>query len=327
MTRGQHRFPSPESTTQPVVPLDLDGGRRAFVRALGLGAVGAALLGVAGPQPAAALTAYGYTDVFIETFLLNFEYLGAEFYLRASVGQGLSDAEVSGTGTLGPVAGGRQVPFATDYLRNFANELAVDERAHVNALRARLGPDTIARPAIDLGEAFVLAAQGAGLIGSGGTFDPFADENSFLLAAFILEDVCVTAIAGAIPHIQSRTVLRIATGFLGVEAYQAGAIRTFLAARGLFQAAGQISNARDLDDGPGNDDQGIGDGAVVINVTPTDANGLAFARDASQVLNVATLGKGQQGGFFPNGVNGSGSEQGPIFLTTPPGYLGVPPID
>lgn len=284
--------------------LDVDGGRRAFIRALGWGAINTASFGLMGTGPAAALTELVYTDVDIQTFLLNLEYLGAEFYLRASVGEGLTDAEVTGTGTLGPVAGGRQVPFETRYLANFANELAVDERAHVNTLRASLGGDVIARPAIDLSETFVLAAQGAGLVGSGETFDPYANETNFLLAAFMFEDVCVTALAGAIPLISSKAVLATATGFLGVESYQAGALRTFLVSRGLFQQAGLISDARRRYDFTETDDQGIGDGTTV-NISPTDVNGLVYARSAQQVLDVVTLGQGTLSGFFPAGINGN----------------------
>jgi hypothetical protein len=291
------------SAAEPHKPdLDIAGGRRAFIKALGLGVAGTAIMATTGATPAFA---QALTDTDIVNFALNFEYLGAEFYLRASVGQGLTDAEVTGTGTLGPVSGGRQVPFATQYLANFANELAVDERAHVNTLRGALGSAAIARPQIDLGEAFTLAAQGAGLIGPGQVFDPFADENSFLQAAFIFEDVCVTALTGAAPLVQSKQVLTVAAGFLGVESYQAGAIRTFLASRGFFAQAGAISAARAKLDGVGNDDQGIGD-ASSINITPTDVNGLAFARTPQEVLKIAYLNpQGTPTGFFPMGLNGT----------------------
>ena len=305
MTHHPFRLMQNVSTHRTPRMLDVDGGRRGFIKGLGLGVAGTAILGTAALTPAAAQQAGGLTDTDIVNFALNFEYLGSEFYLRASVGQGLSDAEVSGTGTLGPVAGGRQVDFTTSYLRNFANELAVDERAHVNTLRATLGSAAIARPAIDLAFAFTLAARGAGLIGPNDIFDAFASETNFLQAAFIFEDVCVTALTGAAPLLQSKAVLATASGFLGVESYQAGAIRTFLASRGLFQQAGQISDARDLNDGPGDDDQGIGDG-VTVNITPTDSNGLVFARTPQQVLQVAYLNPGRQpSGFFPNGVNGT----------------------
>lgn len=292
---------SPGSETHQS-PLNVVGGRRAFIKALGLGVAGTAIMAAAGAKP---VMAQALTDTDIVNFALNFEYLGAEFYLRASVGQGLTDAEVTGVGTLGPVSGGRQVNFASQYLANFANELAVDERAHVNTLRASLGSAAIARPQIDLGEAFTLAAQGAGLIGVGQVFDPFADENSFLQAAFIFEDVCVTALAGAAPLLQSKEVLTVAAGFLGVESYQAGAIRTFLASRGFFAQAGAISAARANLDGVGNDDQGIGTSSS-YNITPTDVNGLAFARTPQEVLRIAYLNpQGTPTGFFPMGVNGT----------------------
>ncbi len=285
--------------------IDIEGGRRAFIRALGLGVAGSAVFGAVQATPAAAQQASGPTDTDIVNFALNLEYLGAEFYLRASVGQGLTQNEVTGTGTLGPVSGGRQVAFATNYLAAFANELAVDERAHVNTLRATLGTNAIARPAIDLGIAFTFAARGAGLIGPNDFFDAFANENNFLQAAFIFEDVCVTALAGAAPLIKDKNILATAAGFLGVEAYQAGAIRTFLISRGFFVQAGKISDARDALDGPGDDDQGLGDDSTV-NISPTDINGLAFARTPQQVLNIAYLnGQGTPTGFFPNGVNGT----------------------
>lgn len=285
--------------------VDASCGRRAFIQALGLGAAGAAILG-GGVLPASAQSV---TDLDIANFALNFEYLGAEFYLRASVGQGLSDAEVAGSGTLGPVSGGRQITFATRYIGNFANELARDERGHVQTLRSTitnvLGGTPIARPAIDLAFAFTLAARAAGLVGPNATFDPYANENNFLQAAFIFEDVCVTALAGAAPLIRNKTFLATSSGFLATESYQAGALRTFLYSRNFLQQAGQISAARDAVDGPQVDDQGIGDNAT-INITPTDVNGLAFARTPQQVLQVAYLNASRTpSGFFPNGVNGN----------------------
>ena len=280
--------------------------RRAFIQALGLGAVGAAILST--NTTSAVAQSAALTDLDIANFALNFEYLGAEFYLRASVGQGLSNAEITGTGILGPVAGGRQIAFDTQLIRNFANELARDERGHVQSLRATitdvLGGTPIARPAIDLAFAFTLAARSAGLVGPNDTFDPFANENNFLQAAFIFEDTCVTALAGAAPLISNKTFLQNASGFLATESYQAGAIRTFLYSRNLLQPAGLISAARDALDGPQVDDQGIGDNDT-INITPTDVDGLVFARTPQQVLRIAYLNpNGTPTGFFPEGVNG-----------------------
>ncbi|MBE7159291.1 MAG: ferritin-like domain-containing protein, partial [Rhodospirillales bacterium] len=149
------------------------------------------------------------------------------------------------------------------------------------------------------------AARGAGGIGPNDTFDAFANEDNFLLSAFIFEDVCVTALTGAAPLLQSKATLAVAAGLLGVEAYQAGAIRTFLTARGFFQQAGLISDARGRLDGVGYDDQGISDGTT-YNISPTDVDGLAFARTPQEVLRIAYLNpQGTPNGFFPMGVNGT----------------------
>ncbi|MCJ2011936.1 ferritin-like domain-containing protein [Methylobacterium sp. J-076] len=282
--------------------INLEAGRRAFLGAVGLGVVGAALFN---PGSVKSAFAQSVTDVDIFNFALNLEYLEAEFYLRASVGQGLATAEVTGTGTLGPVSGGRAVPFATQAIANYANEIARNERAHVNTLRAALGSNAVARPAIDLNLAFTFAARAAGLAGPNDNFDAFANETNFLLAAFIFEDVGVTAYNGAAPLIKDPRNLAGAASILAVEAYHAGIIRTILYSRGLFSQAQAISDARDSLDGASDDDQGIGD-TTTSNLTPVDQRGLVYARTPQQVLNIVYLNpNGQPTGFFPNGLNGT----------------------
>ena len=283
--------------------INLEAGRRAFMQTLGLGVVGATLLGFdAGVSPAAAQS---ITDADIFNFALNLEYLEAEFYLRASVGQGLADAEVNGTGALGAVAGGRAVQFQSQVIANYANEIARNERQHVNSLRAALGSNAVARPAIDLGFAFTIAARAAGLAGPNETFDAFANETNFLLAAFIFEDVGVTAYHGAAPLIKDPANLAGAAGILAVEAYHAGIIRTVLYSRGLYSQAQAISTARDSLDGPGKADDGIGD-ATTSKLVPVDAAGIAYQRTPKQVLSIVYLNAGAQpNGFFPKGLNGN----------------------
>ena len=291
----------PESEERPRAT-NLEAGRRAFLGAVGLGVVGSALFN---PSSIQSALAQSVTDADIFNFALNLEYLEAEFYLRASVGQGLATAEVTGTGTLGPVSGGRAVPFATQAIANYANEIARNERAHVNTLRAALGSNAVARPAIDLNLAFTFAARAAGLAGPNDNFDAFANETNFLLAAFIFEDVGVTAYNGAAPLIKDPRNLAGAASILAVEAYHAGIIRTILYSRGLFSQAQAISNARDSLDGASDDDQGIGD-ATTSNLTPVDQRGLVYARTPQQVLNIVYLNpNGQPTGFFPNGLNGT----------------------
>ena len=284
--------------------VDIAAGRRAFIKTLGLTVAGAAVMGSAAGLAPSEAQAQSITDADILNFALNLEYLEAEFYLRAAFGRGLADSDVTGTGVLGGVSGGRRVPWVDPTILNYANEIAADEEAHVKFLRTALGAARVARPAIDLNNSFTAAARAASVIGPQETFDPFANETNFLLGAFIFEDVGVTAYKGAAPLIQSKAILEAAAGLLAVEAYHAGEVRAILYGRGLYKPVALISDLRDAADGSTDLDQGIGD-ASTANIVPTDANGLAYSRTPQQVLNIVYLNPNTTpGGFFPNGTNG-----------------------
>lgn len=276
--------------------------------------VGTAVLGAAAPASATpAGSSGGINDGSILNFALNLEYLEAEFYLRAATGHGLPDDLTTGRCDRGGVKGGHKVPFKTKALRNIANEIAKDERQHVAFLRSALGGAKVSRPAIDLKDSFTAAARAAGVVGPHATFDPFASEEAFLLGAFLFEDVGVTAYKGAAPLISSKTYLDAAAGILAVEAYHAGIIRGALYGAGyvdpsVYGTVKKLSDARDLLDGPGDDDQGIGN-RDYANLVPTDGNSIAFSRTPGRVLDIVYLnlsGKpASKGGFYPHGVNGT----------------------
>ena len=287
-------------------PLD----RRRFIAAAGvagLGVAGASVLGASGAFATEGENGGAPSDAAILNFALNLEYLEAEFYSRAFTGQGLPDSLTDGKGTLGQVKGGRKVDFKTKAIRDYAREITADERNHVEFLRTTLGSAAVARPAIDIDSAFQAAAMAAGLATEDKPFDAYASEENFLLAAFVFEDVGVTAYKGAAPLISNKTYLEAAAGILAVEAYHAANIRTSIVAKGmdLEQATVKISDARDSLDGSSDLDQGVLlDGQT--NIVPTDKNGLAFSRTAGQVLNVVYLTpkKATSGGFLPKGTNG-----------------------
>lgn len=281
---------------------------RNFLRSAGiagLGVVGAGALSTMEATSAAATTA-APSDGAVLNFALNLEYLEAEFYSRAVYGWGLPDGLTTGKGQRGGVVGGRKVKFTSKAIRSYAREIAGDEVDHVIFLRDALGNAKVARPRIDLKSSFTAAARAAGLIGPGQTFDPYDNENNFLLAAFLFEDVGVTAYKGAAPLIKNKTYLEAAAGILAVEAYHAGVVRNNLYQKGLQDPVKAISDARDSLDGKSDLDQGIGNSRRA-NLVPTDRNGLAFSRSTGQVLNVVYLTpkKVTKGGFFPNGVNGA----------------------
>ncbi|MBA2564292.1 MAG: ferritin-like domain-containing protein, partial [Gemmatimonadetes bacterium] len=194
--------------------------------------------------------------------------------------------------------------FDSDTFREFAQEIAADELAHVRYLRDTLGAAAVSRPPIDFTNAFNAAGRAAGL----GAFDPFADEVSFLLGAFVFEDVGVTAYKGAAPLIDNKAFLSDAAGILAVEAYHAGNIRSVLYQQGfpVQRATWAISDARDSLDGASDLDQGV-NMEERANIVPADRNALAFSRTPQQVLRIVYLTNRagvDEGGFFPQGVNG-----------------------
>ena len=297
--------------------------RRQFFRStggVGLGLIGGTILGACGGggSPVAAQT--GPTDPEILNFALNLEYLEATFYSYAVNGTGLAASMMTGVGTPGTVVPGHAVTFSDPVVQAYATEIAKDELEHVNFLRTALGGSAVAMPSLDVGYqnpngAFSKAAQAAGLAPAGTAFDPYLNDENFLLGAYIFEDVGVTAYKGAAPLITNKTYLSAAAGILAAEAYHASLVRTVLYSKGianpslnLIAATAAISAARNSLDNVGNDDQGIG-GATpgTSNIVPLDQNGLAFSRNYSNVLNIVYLTSAavSQGGFFPLGVNGT----------------------
>ncbi len=309
----------------------LTGGRhsrRTFLAGLGLSAGAAAVIGCGGgsspSQPVSPPggggggggTPTGPSDADVLNFALNLEYLEAEFYLRATTGMGLSAAD---TGTSpGATTGGSQVNFTDPAIKAYAMEIAADELAHVQFLRTALtqaGATPVDKPAIDLMNSFNAAASAATI---GPSFNPFADQTSFILGAFIFEDVGVTAYNGAVKYLlanNNSTILSAAAAIHATEAYHAAEIRTLLVyldaaspSAGLLATAGKISSLRGA--------ASSASGGAAAEVAPTsktivacDSNSLAFPRTTDQVLDIVYLNAtgmaATKGGFYPNGMNGA----------------------
>lgn len=305
----------------------LDSTRRQALRAFsaGLVGVGATLSGCADIIPQGiglALTPSGLTDPPVFNFALNLEYLEAEYYQRGVNGRGLPP-ELIGPNP-GPVLGGRQVAFQTPFIREFLAEIAEDELNHVTFIRRTIHASPlieISRPAIDLTNSFRKVGAAAGL---GDNFDPFADEASFLLGAFLFEDVGVTAYIGGSDLIAGSDSVEAAAGILAVEAYHGGLIRTQIADMGpaMVAKADAISMARSKVESPDNRgenvgtysypnrERAIGSGDVFpgeVIISPTDAQGRCFGRPPQDVLNIVYLDPTEgidRGGFFPGSVQG-----------------------
>jgi hypothetical protein len=284
--------------------------RRRFIGRTGSAVGAVALAGTAGFLSAQKATAEPNQDIDPEilNFALNLEYLEAEYYLRAATGTGIAahGVGVTGVGTLGTVTikADPKVSFDDGFIKGLALEIASNELDHVSFLRSALGDYAVAEPSVNLEESFNTLAKAAGL---GDKFNPFADATSFLIGAFIFEDVGVTAYNGAAPLITSSAYLGAAASILAVEAYHAGIIRALLYKRGTHtqDVADKISALRNTLSNSGTTDQGIRlDGKV--NLIPADSNALAFSRTTREVLNIVYGGiNATEGLFFPNGMNGT----------------------
>jgi Ferritin-like domain len=320
-------------------------------RMLTLGVASLAGLALSASVPYAKAAAASYTDSDILNFALNLEYLEANFYYlaafgttidvanSASTGAGAPQITLSGTvGTPGTVSGGSKVPFTTIPVASYAIETAIEEGKHVQLLLTALGSSAVAQPTINLGTSFQTLATAA-KIPNGASFSPYANDNSFLVGAYVFEDVGVTAYHGAAALLTTPANLVTAAGILAVEAYHAGLIRTAINAidptgtsiasftnlistlRATLSQAGLLGVAPGpYDANP--DDYGLATFSVSLagtaNVTATritdadPSNVIAFARNTTQVLNIVTGGGAVNGTtvvspatgvFFPAGMN------------------------
>jgi len=303
----------------------LSSTRRQTLRMMSAGLVGAGLASCADLIPqnvGLALLPNPLTGPAVFNFALNLEYLEAEYYQRGVYGRGLP-GELIGPNP-GAVTGGRQVTFRTAYVREFLAEIAEDEFNHVRFLRRTIASSPLVeinRPPIDLSNSFRTVGRAAGL---GDNFDPFADEASFLLGAFLFEDVGVSAYIGGSDLIAGSPSLEAAAGILAVEAYHGGLIRAQIADMGpaMIAKADSISRARSAVESPNNRTQPVGVDFPLLKeqaissgdmfpgemvVSPTDAQGRTFGRPPQDVLNIMFLNPDpdvRRGGFFPDGVKG-----------------------
>jgi hypothetical protein len=249
--------------------------RRDFAKRMIIGS--AAAYGAVALGSTADVLAQRLTDVDILNFALNLEYLEAEFYTVATTGRRIAESNIgiTGRGRAGDTVGGSKVSL-DDRTGTIANQIAIDEQAHVTFLRTALKSDAVAKPAINL------AALGVG----------FNSQAEFLTVAQIFEDVGVSAYRGAAPLIDNSQILSAAAGIALTEAQHAGILR-LLAGDNRLQVPQVDALAIPT--------FGLPNGRLFF----VDGNGLSPARTAGQVLKIVYGGGTSSGGFFPNGVNGT----------------------
>lgn len=265
--------------------LDQAPDRRKFFRKLSLAATALAATTIVPSADAQT----EITDVDILQFALNLEYLEAEFYTVGTTGRTMDNfgVGITGAGTPGATTGGNRVIFNNSALpvQSIMEELAFDEQAHVNLLRAALtaaGVMPVAKPALNL--------SGLGF-GFGGSAD-------FIILARILEDIGVTAYAGAAPLITSKAYLGVAARILAAEAMHSGNIRLIVA-----QSRLSTTKVDGVDVVP---PPAINTATSQPGFFALDNSALSAVRTPEQVLFLAygLREAAMGGGFYPAGMNG-----------------------
>ncbi len=258
-------------------------GRRRVLSMLGAASAatvaGAAMVGCSSDGPLMLSSTISPSVVDVLNFALNLEYLEASFYLYVTTGSGLPTADMGSNP--GTVTGGAKVTFVNQVVASAAAQLALDEREHVEFLRATItavGGTPVDMPALNL------AAGGS-----------VTSDATFLAASRQLEAVGVSAYAGGTQYLVSSTAaLTYAAQILDTEAQHAGFVRE------LCIALGVSSPAVDSQDQPPTI-------AKIFNTSPT--TGLSPVRSTSQVLQIVYAAGGitgvSKGGFFPSGLNGA----------------------
>ena len=257
--------------------------RRSFLAASGSAAGVVGLVACGGsstttPTPTSTPSP-GTNEADVLNFALNLEYLEASFYLYIATGSGLPAADM-GTSPGAITGQSGKITFTDPNVTALAQQLAADEQAHVEFLRALItaaGATPVDMPALNL------AALGA-----------VTDDASFLAIARALETVGVSAYEGGIQAFVSDTAgLAYAATIHDTEGQHEGNLRQFCIAKGI------TSPAVDGSDIPPT-------AATVFN---TNAMGLNAVRSPQQVLEIVYAAPGQtgvsSGGFYPNGMNGT----------------------
>ena len=261
--------------------------RRTFLKKVG---IATAVIGTSAIVGASTAEAQTTTELDILNFALNLEYLEAEFYTYAITGKSITsfgigiDGKATGANSAsgGATTGGSQVKFNNNDVlsHDVAAEIGSDERAHVVLLRSALGAAAVAKPNLNLN------ALGIG----------FGNQTDVLKVARILEDIGVTAYSGAAGMLKTPGIITTAARLLAAEAEHVGSIRTQVA---VLKIASSALDGADLVPPPSGKQTQI----LSINLS----NGLPATRTAGQVLYLAFGMKAgvNQGGFFPNGLNGA----------------------
>ncbi|EIE26937.1 hypothetical protein COCSUDRAFT_59435 [Coccomyxa subellipsoidea C-169] len=267
-----------------------------------------------------------FTDRDIVHFLTNVECLEGQFDTWGTFGHGFNNNLTLG----GPTPIGARKANLSDAVLLYMQEVALNEQGH--ALFTRQAGSDLPCPPIDFtggfnkyfGAAYNLTGGRTIESEFGTPFDPFANDENFLLSVLSLEELGATGNKGLVGLLGNPVIANGVAGLATSATAQATVQRVLLWQRRnnivrpfnetVQQVFARISALRDSLDGPQIDDQGLQNTdpryiavpANYINIIPTDIRGLTFSRSPEQVINIVTLGSPVgKGVFFPEGLLGA----------------------
>ncbi|XP_068659661.1 ferritin-like catalase Nec2 [Aristolochia californica] len=260
-------------------------------------------------------------DVEYLQLALNLEYLEAEWFLFASLGQGL-DALAPELVNGGPSPIGVQKANLDDVTRRIIEEFGYQEIGHLREIIRVFGG--FPRPLMDLSSSnFAKLFDEAVGQALQPPFDPYQNSLNYILACYVVPYVGLVGYVGTNQNIYGHRTKRILAGLLGVEAGQDAVLRTLLYERGgqLVQPYNYtvaeftvfISDLRNRLAKCGNKDEGLvvplelgAEKRTSSNILAANDKSLTHSRTPAQTLRTvyATGNENKPGGFFPNGANG-----------------------
>lgn len=267
----------------------------------------------------------------IVDFLVNVECLEGLFDTWGTFGQGfIGDLELGG-----PTPKGARQANLSDEVRMFMMEVALNEQGHALFTRHAGGKNPC--PYIDFDKGFndffaaVYNIYGMQTIEEkfGEPFDPFKNDQNFVLSVLSLEELGATGNKGLIGLISQPVIANGVAGLATSATAQATVERMLLwrmqdkiiepFGETVLEVFARVSAYRDRMDGPALIDQGLvnTDPRFIavpmggVNMIPTDVRGLTLNRTPQMNINILTIGaKDGKGGFFPKGIPGKINKPG-----------------
>lgn len=295
--------------------------RAAFAALIG----GVVLAGAGAPAKAATSSSVDTAQL---QFALNLQYLTTNYLqvvtygfdskprqLPAELIRGgeLTDKPGVSATTVKPITFSRETRGVQARIREMADE----HWDRTKMLRAVLRADTPAQTLIDYrAETFTTMFRLAGAIANDATFDPYSSPANCLLGAETLLSVQASVYSAILPAMTDEVAMAMMGSMGASAASNATSIRTMLAALaqadpGIWTIVDRLAAWRDQVDGSAVTDRGLSpgmsDGQTTTRMAVTNADGGWIGRTPQQALNVLfmTANAVTQGGFFPNGINGT----------------------